>query len=191
MHYSVKLYLLTTLFAFSIISQAKQDEVIFSIGAFNEPKGERSGAEISVSIKGQLFGGRLSGTLYSGGNNVKAAETISYRYLEGNTTTTEYESNESNELYLGFSGFAFIHLEQLINPYLGLGFFIGKTQYCTSREEQFERCTDDAALAIYPEVGIGLNIKSIQITPYIRRYYDTSDSRKSDNVYGINFGLNF
>jgi hypothetical protein len=188
MHYSTKLYLLTALFAFSIISPAKQDKVILSIGAFNEPEGERFGAEVSVSIKGHLFGGRLSGTLYSGGNNVKAAETISYLYLEGNTTTTEYESNE---LYLGFSGFAFIHLEQLINPYLGLGFFIGKTQYCTSHEEQFERCTDDAALAIYPEVGIELNIKSIQITPYIRRYYDTSDSRKSDNVYGINFGLQF
>ncbi|HCM48767.1 MAG TPA: hypothetical protein DIS98_15145, partial [Colwellia sp.] len=100
MHYSVKLYLLMALFSFSIISQAKQDKVIFSIGAFNEPEGERSGAEISVSIKGHLFGGRLSGTLYSGGNNVKTAETISYLYLEGNTTTTEYESNE---LYLGFS----------------------------------------------------------------------------------------
>ncbi|GAW95395.1 MULTISPECIES: hypothetical protein [Colwellia] len=194
MHYLVKLYLLTALFAFSTISQASQDEPTFSIGAFNEPQGDRAGAEISVSAKGDMFGGRLSGTLYNGGNNVKTAEITSYFsadghfYPEGNTTTTEFESNE---LYLGFSGFAFVHLDQLINPYLGLGFFIGKTQHCTSHEEEFENCTDDPVLAVYPEFGIELNIESIQITPYIRRYYDTSDSHKSGNVYGINFGIRF
>lgn len=194
MHYLVKLYLLTALFAFSTISQANQDETIFSIGAFNEPEGERYGAEISVSAKGSLFGGRLSGTLYYGGNNTETAETTSYFSAddhfppEGNTTTTEYESNE---LYLGFSGFAFVHFGQLINPYLGLGFFIGETQNCTSHEEEFEDCTDSPALAVYPEFGIEFNIQSIQITPYIRRYYDTSDSHRSGNVYGINFGMSF
>ena len=194
MHYLVKLYLLTALFAFSTRAQANQDEPTFSIGAFNEPKGDRSGAEISVSAKGDMFGGRLSGTLYYGGNNVKTAETTSYFsaeghfYPEGHRTTTEYESND---LYLGFSGFAFVHLDQLINPYLGVGFFIGKTQNCTSHEEEFEGCIDDPALAVYPEFGIELNIENIQITPYIRRYYDTSDSHKSGNVYGINFGLRF
>ena len=194
MHYSVKLFLLTALFAFSTISHANQDEATFSIGAFNEPEGDRSGAEISVSLKGHMFGGRLSGTLYNGGNNVKTAETTSYFsadghfYPEGTTTTTEYERNE---LYLGFSGFAFVHLDQLINPYLGVGFFIGKTQNCTSHEEEFEGCTNDPVLAVYPEFGIEFNIQSVQITPYIRRYFDTSDSRKSGNVYGINFGISF
>lgn len=194
MHYLVKLYLFTALFAFSTLPHAKHDDDTFSIGAFNEPEGERFGAEISVSGKGEMFGGRLSGSLFYGGNNTETAETTSYHsadglfHPQGYTTTTEYESNE---LYLGFSGFAFIHLDQLINPYLGVGFFIGETQNCTTHEEEFEDCTDNTSLAVYPEFGIELNIESIQITPYIRRYYDTSDSYKSGNVYGINFGLRF
>lgn len=194
MHYLVKSCLLAALFAISTISQAKQDEATFSIGAFNEPEGERFGAEISVSAKGEIFGGRLSGTLYYGGNNTETAETTSYftadghLYPQGNITTTEYESNEP---YFGFSGFAFVHLNQLINPYLGVGFYIGETMNCTSHQEEFEDCTDIPALAVYPEFGIELNIQSIQITPYFRRYYDTSDSYKSGNVYGINFGLRF
>jgi len=194
MHYLVKLYLLTALFAFSTISQANQNDAVFSIGAFNEPEGDRSGAELSVSLKGDMFGGRLSGTLYSGGNNTKTAETTSYLspdgdfYPEGYTVTTE---SESNELYLGFSGFAFVHTGQVINPYLGVGFFIGKTQHCTSHEEEFEGCIDEPVLAVYPEMGIEFNIINIQITPYIRRYYDTSDSDKSANVYGINLGMRF
>ncbi|TYK66382.1 hypothetical protein [Colwellia echini] len=90
----------------------------------------------------------------------------------------------------------FVHTGQLINPYLGLGIFIGKTQNCTDEEEQFEGCIDSFTTALYPEFGVEFNILKFQITPYIRRYYirryiETSDSRTSGNVYGINIGMGY
>lgn len=172
MHYSIKLYLSLALLTLSTSSLARQSSPLFSIGAFNEPQGDRAGLEIAISGKGDYFGARLSGTLYKGGNNVK-------------------NGYESNEFYAGFSGFGFVHMGQDINPYLGLGVFVGETLHCTSDEEEFENCVEETSAAIFPELGIEFNIQSVQITPYIRRYFDTSDSRNSGNVYGINFGISF
>ena len=210
----VKLYLLTATFAFSTVSQANQDETIYSIGAFNESEGERSGLELSMSDRSDYFGLRASVALYSGGNNtIEVYESNEYSYLDHINNSSSYQkdiifsdiyntsgnykmdgsykSYEKNETYFGFSGFFFVHTGQLINPYLGLGFFIGKTQHCTSDEELYDGCVDNFATAVYPEFGVEFNIVNFQITPYIRRYLDTSDSRTSGNVYGINVGMSF
>jgi len=196
MHYLVKLYLFMALCVFSTLSQANQDKTTSSIGAFEESEGERSGLELSVVNQSDYIGFRTSLVLYSGGNNVKTASTKSYSFSDGNDdfylkdkiVTTEYETNET---YLGLSGFFFVHTGQLINPYLGLGVFIGKTQHCTDNEELYEDCLENYAAAVYPEFGIEFNIVKVQIIPYIRRYLDTSDSRTSGNIYGINIGMSF
>lgn len=170
MHYPIKLYLLLVLLTLTTSTIAKQSNSNISLGVFNEPQGERAGLEIAMSAHNDYFGGRLSGTLYKGGKN------------------NEYESGE---LYAGFSGFGYVHMGQDINPYLGVGVFIGETLNCTDEQEEFENCSEEMTAALYPELGLELNIENIQVTPYIRRYFDTSDSRKSGNVYGINFGIVF
>lgn len=193
MYNFLKFIFLLPLLLLPLQSNAKNESATYLIGAFNEPEGERSGLELSVSGKGDYLGGRFSLSLYSGGNNTTTTyeQTVNvnggYPYYE-NTIIDVYESNET---YAGISGFAFIHINQPINPYLGVGLFLGKTQSCTSYEEQYEDCLEDPILAIYPELGVEFNILRVQITPYIRRYFDTSDSRKSGNIYGINVGLNF
>ena len=96
---------------------------------------------------------------------------------------------EKNEEYGGLSVFGFIHAGQLINPYLGLGMFVGRPFHCSSEKEELETCHEDAEVAFYPEFGVEVNIYNVRITPYIRRYYDTSTSNKSENVYGINFSI--
>lgn len=170
MHNPVKLFLFFVLLTLSTSTLAKQSNSIISLGVFNEPQGERAGLEIAMSAGNDYFGGRLSGTLYKGGKN---------------------NGDESSDLYAGFSGFGYIHTGQDINPYIGLGIFIGETLNCTDEEEESNYCSEEMTAALYPELGIKLNIENIQVTPYIRRYFDTSDSRKSGNVYGINFGIAF
>ena len=183
MHYSPKL-IFSTFFSFLLLvaptlAHSQNNGPTFSIGAFIEPKGERYGLEASAAIKGDYFGGRLSASLYAGGNNINQ----DYQY-----TGTDYESNE---LYGGFSGFAFVHMGQVINPYIGLGVYLGETLHCSSSEEESGRCVEEPIAAIYPEFGVEFNIDILQVSPYIRRYFDSSDSNKSGNVYGINFGLKF
>ena len=186
--FTFPLIFVVTLLTLPTLTHAKNHTSTYSLGAFTEPEGERFGLEMSLSNKGDYLGGRVSATLYAGGNNIEPAAFGNTFDVNGKSITTEHENNE---LYGGFSGFGFVHLGQVINPYIGLGVFIGKTLNCSSTEEESGACIEDPIAAIYPEFGVEFNIDILQVTPYIRRYVDTSDSSKSGNVYGINFGLLF
>jgi hypothetical protein len=140
-----------------------------SVGLFNEPAGDRAGTEISVTFLSEHFGGKLNGVLYA----------------------TKNKGYEDTELYGGFSALAFVHFDQVINPYLGIGLFAGESFNCSTIEVEQNRCSEEAILAIYPELGIEVTIMQVTISPYIRRYFDTKSSSNSDNVYGINFGVTF
>lgn len=192
--YSIHKFLLLFLVFVPELTSAKESHSI-GVGIFNEPSGERYGAELFISARGDYFGGRLSGVYY-------ASTSISTNKVETYTESTDIFGNviyagtiestqdiENNEEYGGFSVFAFIHADQLINPYLGLGMFVGRPFHCSSEKEELETCHEDAEVAFYPEFGVEVNIYNVRITPYIRRYYDTSTSNKSENVYGINFSI--
>jgi hypothetical protein len=171
MYYFNQFFLLIFLTVVSQSSSAKQKES-FSIGVFNEPSGDRAGAEIIFTGRSDYVGMKLGGVLYA--SNTK--------------TSDDYESDE---VYAGFSAFAFIHTGLVVNPYLGLGIFAGNNFDCSDKEEENGYCAKDSEFAIYPEFGVEINIMNINITPYIRRYFDTNSSSKSNNVYGINLGVNF
>ena len=165
------------------------------VGIFNEPSGERYGAELFISARGGYFGGRLSGVYYASTSisTQKVETSIESTDIFGNIiyagTIDSTQSIEKNEEYGGLSVFAFIHADQVINPYLGLGMFVGRPFHCSSEKEEQDTCHEDAEVAFYPEFGVEINIQNVRITPYIRRYYDTSTSNKSENVYGINFSF--
>ncbi len=74
---------------------------------------------------------------------------------------------------------------------MAVGLFAGESFNCSGIEVEQNRCSEEAILAIYPEVGIEVTIMRLTISPYIRRYFDTKSSRNSNNVYGINFGVTF
>jgi hypothetical protein len=164
-------FLALCLVVFSGYSSAKSNDVI-SVGLFNEPEGSRAGAEIVGTYKANYFGVKAGGVFYA----------------------SEYEDNEgyeSKELYGGFSLFGFVHANEEINPYFGLGFFAGRNIECSSDDNYSDKCDKGTEFAIYPEIGVELNFEDFQITPYIRRYFDTSTSNQSGNVYGINVGIRF
>lgn len=154
-------------------SYAKKDKATYFAGFFNEPDGNRAGAEVGIAGKGRNFGARVSGVINQEGTNITR---------DGYT---------KNELYAGLSAFGFMHFDLPINPDIGLGAFVGKTSQCDQVEQDVYGCEESASLAIYPELGLEFNIADFQIAPYVRRYFDTSDDSTSGNVYGINFAISF
>jgi hypothetical protein len=160
---------------FSGYSSAKSNGVI-SVGLFNEPEGARAGAEIVGTFKANHFGVKAGGVFYASENK-------------------DDQGYESNEAYGGFSLFGFVHANEDINPYFGLGVFAGRNIKCSSddnySDNYSDKCDKANEFAIYPEIGVEFNFEDFQITPYIRRYFDTSTSNKSGNVYGINVGIKF
>jgi hypothetical protein len=118
-----------------------------SVGLFNEPAGDRAGTEISVTFLSEHFGGKLNGVLYA----------------------TKNKGYEDTELYGGVSALAFVHFDQVINPYLGIGLFAGESFNCSTIEVEQNRCSEEAILAIYPELGIEVTIMRVTVSPYIRR----------------------
>jgi hypothetical protein len=67
--------------------------------------------------------------------------------------------------------------------------FVGRPIHCSREKEDLGTCHEDAEVSFYPELGVEVSILSVTITPYIRRYFDTSTSNKSENVYGVNFSF--
>ncbi len=158
-----------TLFVLFIVNPvhgiSETGSAFMSVGSFLEEGGERSGAEISIIVSSaKTFATRFSGVLYIGRND-----------------------NEIKDLFGGFSMTGYFHLNQpYINPYLGLGLFLGDTYHCTEEEKEEDECREDVVAAIYPEVGVAINVASIQIYPFARLYNFGDDA-----TYGLNLGLRF
>jgi opacity protein-like surface antigen len=167
-------FILCFLMVVSGYSVAKNNDSI-ALGLFNEPEGDRAGAEIVGTLKSDYFGGKLGGVLYS-----------SKRHNSN--------GNEENEIYGGLSAFAFVHFGQEINPYLGVGVFIGQGVGCDDSNSYYDdddNCKNRNEVALYPELGVEIHIEKVTISPYIRRYFDSSTSNKSGNVYGVTVGISF
>ncbi len=99
----------------------------------------------------------------------------------------EGKNDEGKEdLYVGFSFSYYYHLNQkYINPYFGLGAFLGITFNCSDKERE-EGCIEDLAALTYPEIGVSIKLGKLHIYPFVRRY-DFGD----ENTYGLNLGLKF
>lgn len=168
----ISLVIFLSFLLFSKHSQAFDDlqQGSISIGGFNEKDGSRAGAEISVMGDfGEYLALRLSGVLYSGIRDVDASDT-----------------------FRGFSFSGYFHLDQKhINPYVGLGIFVGETFNCTDFDEEHNDCTEDVVAAFYPELGVMFSIKAFFVYPYVRRYIDSNSEEDSVNAYGLNIGVKF
>jgi hypothetical protein len=160
---AITLFVLFTANTVQAISE--NDGGFVSIGSFLEEGGERSGGEFSfLSNTSSFFAMRFSGVLYVGRNE-----------------------NDIKDLFGGFSFTGFLHLNQrYINPYLGLGLFLGDTYHCTEEEKAEDECREDGVIAVYPEVGVAFNLVDIQIYPFARLY-----NFGDDTTYGLNLGLIF
>jgi hypothetical protein len=133
------------------------------IGGFKEDGGERSGAELSfMGEPSDKMASKFSVVLYSGKNN-----------------------EEIEDKFGGLSLSYYYHLNQkYINPYFGIGLFLGRTFNCTEEEEEEGDCLEDYAAITYPEVGILVKLGELHIYPFVRRY----DFGK-ENTYGFNLKL--
>ena len=161
---------------------AQASSLSFNAGAFNEPKGERYGAEFSVWMEfDNHTSARFSGLIFSGKN-----------------------AFQHSDAFGGFSIAGFIHLNQPINPYVGIGLQASSTLYCITLHDSEEEAegdyqfTDDecenakqSVLAIYPEAGIRFNLGSVTISPFVRRYFDTHDNAPVTNAYGVQMAFRF
>ncbi len=141
----------------------------YVVSGFNEPHGRHRGAELSyLYFANDHLGFKVSGVIYID----KVDPTI-------------------HELFSGYSLTGFYHINQMLNPYLGLGMFSGSTSICTNDEIKNKSCAEEYLLAIYPEFGIAFNLWRLHISPYIRRYLDTRSSLSAEDAYGLNIGFRF
>jgi hypothetical protein len=135
-----------------------------TLGGFAEDEGDRSGLEISGLMNtSNNHANRISGVLYSGRNDDKIMD-----------------------LFSGFSFTRYHHLnDDFINPYFGLGLFIGDTFNCSDDDAEKD-CEEDFVFTVYPEVALAINVGNLHIFPYIRRY-----NFIGHNSYGLNVGFKF
>ena len=152
-------------------------DLSFGAGGFNEPNGERYGMEVSAWAElDNHLSFRFSGLVFNGKN-----------------------SYQQSDMFGGFSIAGFMHLNQPINPYIGLGIQGSNTVYCSffddDEDDWFtdEECVDSkqSVLAIYPEVGLRFDIGPFKVTPFVRRYFDTHDNLPVTNAYGVLFSFRF
>lgn len=137
----------------------------YSVSAFSEEDGYRSGLEISILINtSPKYASRISGVLYSARNEEKLMDA-----------------------FAGFSYTGYLHLNQkYINPYIGMGVFAGDTFKCSEDDEENDKCEEEGIFTIYPEIGIAINVGKLHVFPYVRRY-----NFNDNNTYGLNIGLGF
>ena len=166
--------ILSLIFAFFILTSTAQADSpskkgFVSASVFNEANGNHSGLELSLLAKSSsYFATRISGVLYS-----------------------EKEAIKVHDIYGGFSATAYFHPNlQYLNPYLGLGLFVGDTFNCSDNDEKDGTCNEDIVLAAYPEFGIGINIGKLHVFPFIRRYFDTNSHASTTSAYGVHIGIN-
>ncbi|NRB37994.1 MAG: hypothetical protein HRU20_05940 [Pseudomonadales bacterium] len=164
------LFLLLSSITFNLYAEEVSKDVSISLSAFNEVGGEHSGLEISVlGDITDTFSGRFSGVLYTGINKAKV-----------------------DRLFAGYSVTGYLHFgNKYINPYFGLGLFLGETFNCSAFEEENETCEEDFVIAAYPEFGISFNLQNIFIYPYVRRYFDSNSHASTVNAYGLHVGIKF
>lgn len=146
--------------------EEKSPSTYLSIDAFNEKNGHHSGFGVSASQSWTNAGYKVSGLFYKGLN----------------------DDNE-DDVFKGVSLLGFTHLGTFIDPYVGLGVFFGESESCHYFAANEEVCESDYTLAVYPEVGVSVNIWRIQIAPYARRYFDTDSGVSNMNAYGVSLGF--
>lgn len=133
------------------------------IGGFEEDGGERSGVEFSgMGQPSDKMASKFSLVLYTGKNN-----------------------QEIEDHFGGISLSYYYHLNQkYVNPYFGMGVFLGRTFNCTDEEEEEGSCQEDYTAIAYPEIGFLIKLGELKIYPFIRRF-DFRDK----NTYGINLKI--
>ncbi|MDN4501668.1 hypothetical protein QX776_04615 [Alteromonadaceae bacterium BrNp21-10] len=160
-------------------------EGYYSLGAFTSPQSKRSGVE-------------LSGLYFWQQRDFTQALKVSALVYQARYTEADIADN-----YWGFSAAWQLHAKGDIAPYVGLGIFSGERQDCINLSNIYDdddyydsyhhryECDGAYVLAIYPEVGITLKTKHLQVSPFVRRYFDTHGSDTPSNTYGISVGIRF
>lgn len=169
-----KLFLILMCFSRSLSAEGFD----ISFGGFNEPKGGRGGAEVAAWLEfEQHVSVRFSGLIFSGKN-----------------------SYQEDDMFGGFSIAGFIHANQPVNPYAGIGVQFSDTIYChfTGDDDDDDFFTDEechdgkqSVVAIYPEIGMRFDLGVVSISPFLRRYFDTNDNLPVTNAYGVLMTLAF
>ena len=150
-------------------SAGEQGDLYATLGGFNEPGGKHSGLEASlVKVFNEYTGVKVSAVLF-----------------------VDEKDREIADLFTGFSISGFIHLNQPLSPYIGLGIFSGDEFGCSDRDDEREACESNSVFAVYPEFGIRLAVAGFSISPFVRRYFDTNPHKSSTNAYGLTLGLEY
>lgn len=94
--------------------------------------------------------------------------------------------------FVGLTAAGYYHFNHdIINPYIGLGAFGGKTFNCSDSQEQFEECEEEGMLSLYPELGLAIKLDQFFIYPYVRRSFSTNNGGEAANVMGVAVGFGF
>lgn len=166
-----KIRLVLALFFFMVLAQyssAAQKATSFQMGRFEERGGLHSGIELSLLFQdSSYFAQRGSALLYTG-----------------------LDAQDNSALYGGYSYTVYVHANTpILNPYLGLGMFAGKTFYCSEKREERGECEDYTTIALYPEIGLALTLGPLQLYTFSRFYYDTHADLSKEPTYGVHIGI--
>ena len=140
-----------------------------SFSYFTEGEGNRGGAELSLhTFVDDRYGFKSSAMLYYNGNQ-----------------------REDTGLFIGYSGLGYVALDLPIQPYLGMGIFLGQLQQndedCDEYSED-EYCNDIYLTGYYPEVGLIWKNKKVLLSIFTRRYFDSENAYDAFNTYGFSIG---
>lgn len=108
-----------------------------------------------------------------------------------------------DELSTTFSAFGYLQTNSVVNLYGGLGLLASSRTFgdCTDtfdwthtdndQDSGFDDghdCEEDGNIALYPELGLRLNMGQVAITPFVRHYWSTDDYNNGSTAVGISVG---
>ena len=92
--------------------------------------------------------------------------------------------------FVGVTLAGYYHFDQtIINPYIGLGVFAGRTYNCSSAEKEHYGCEEESMFSLYPELGLAIKLDQFFIYPYVRRSFSTNNGGEAANVIGLAVGF--
>jgi len=95
----------------------------------------------------------------------------------------------NNDFYESVSASYHVGIGDILMPQFGIGLMLGNTMHCDEEDDLFT-CNEDYIAAIYPEASVTLKLGNLHFVPFVRRYFDTTESDASNSV-GLMIQLSF